>query len=89
MDKIKNEILKNTLVTFNEGGQTKSLKTKDDGTLELLGCIDQNTKFKIEGYCESAKLATISGPIVEMTQFTCKYNISDYFLLNFEFSRPN
>jgi len=70
MDKIKNEILKNTLVTFNEGGKTKSLKTKDDGTLELLGCIDQNTKFKIEGYCESAKLATISGPIVEMTQFT-------------------
>ena len=23
-----------------------------------------------------------------MTQFTCKYNISDYFLLNFEFFAP-
>ena len=60
------------MVTYTEGGKTKTIKTKDDGRIDLLGCLDPKTIFKIPGYCDSAKLEGISNKIVEVTKFTSK-----------------
>jgi hypothetical protein len=65
MDKIKNEILKNTMVTFNEGGQTKSLKTKDDGTLELL---DASTKLPNLKLKDIAKVKNWTKLLVQLSK---------------------
>ena len=72
MDSFKNE-LKNTIVTYTEGDKTKTVKTNEDGRIILKGCIDKKTIFTVPGFCESKRLEDISGNLVELTKFTCKY----------------
>ena len=80
--------LQNTVVTYTEGGKTKTAKTNEDGRIILEGCLDKSTVFTVPGFCESKALADISDNMVHLTKFTCKYKereIIRIHYLNFYF----
>ena len=78
VDKKTGATLKNTMVSYNEGSETRTLQTTEHGTIELIGCIDEKTKFTAEGYCESEVLG--SDQVVKMTKITSK--IHSLFIMN-------